>query len=827
MNPFDNKQSLLRWKSYHRAMTKRGIILSFQTNLEYSLAKDQYTSTAYDQYMALAYSLRDRIVERWIATQQSYHKKNVKRVYYLSLEFLMGRSLQSNVCNLGLEKQVQEAFDDLGLDYQVICDQEKDAGLGNGGLGRLAACFMDSLATLAIPAQGYGIRYDYGIFQQQIHNGFQVERPDEWLKHGYPWEFCRPEYGVQIKFYGRSESYLDASGKTLSRWVDTEDILAVPYDIPIVGYKNNVVNTLRLWSARSTEEFDLRYFNEGDYEQAVYQKILSENISKVLYPNDDRSQGRELRLKQEYFFTAAALSDILRRFKSGNTDLRKLSEKVAIQLNDTHPALAIVELMRILIDDHCMNWQEAWDITRQVFSYTNHTLLPEALECWSVELFQKVLPRHLEIIYEINQWFLDEVSEIFPGDGERMQRLSLIQEGPSQKVRMAHLCIIGSKKTNGVSKLHSELLKTRLFSDFFQLNREKFCNKTNGIAHRRWLLTANEPLSNLITSAIGEQWIYDPQKLQKLKRFKQDASFLQKWQNAKAQSKKNFVDYMAHAHSIILDPHSMFDVQIKRIHEYKRQLLFGLYIISEYLKIKNTDYIPTVSRTFMVGGKAAPGYALAKLIIKFLNNVAGIINDDPKVRQHLKLVFLDNYNVTLAEKVIPASNLSEQISTAGMEASGTGNMKFMFNGALTIGTMDGANIEICENVGKENMFIFGLKAQEVERLRSDGYNPASYLEKSYWLKEIYTLMIKNYFCMDQFGLFDPIIHAIFDNDQFMICADFDDYCRIQEDASRLYQYPEEWTKKSIANVASAGFFTSDRTIREYAKDIWDIKPLHS
>ncbi len=826
MSLMNNKnKNKFQWQSYHRAMTKRGFMLSFQTNLEYALAKDQFTSTKYDKFMALAYSLRDRIVERWIQTQQRYHKENVKRVYYLSLEFLIGRTLKNHVYNLGVEKQIREALHEMGMDLDELCDQEMEAGLGNGGLGRLAACFLESLATLSLPAQGYGIRYDYGIFHQQIVNGYQIEMPDEWLKKGYPWEFCRPEYTKEIKFYGRSECYSDANGRPQYRWVDTQDVLAVPYDMPIVGYKNNVVNTLRLWSARSSEEFDLSYFNEGDYEQAVYKKILTENISKVLYPNDALSQGRELRLKQEYFFTAASIADILRRYKIENSDLTKLSDKAVIQLNDTHPALAIPELMRVFIDEECMEWDQAWNITRKVFDYTNHTLLPEALECWSIDLLKKVLPRHLEIIYEINHRFLEEVDEHFPGDGYKRERMSLIQEGMPKKVRMANLSIIASSRVNGVSQLHTDLLKQRLFPEFNEFYPDKFVSKTNGITHRRWLLVCNQPLSNLITDSIGEQWVYDLMKLKKLESYKDDTAFQERWQDAKLQNKRALSKFVDKTLNISIDPQTMFDVQVKRIHEYKRQLMFALYIFSQYLEIKNNPNATFVPRTFIIGGKAAPGYYMAKLIIKFINSIADMVNSDPVVHPKMKLVFLENYRVTMAEKIMPASNLSEQISTAGMEASGTGNMKFMLNGALTIGTLDGANIEISESVGRDNIFIFGMKANEVQDLQDSGYNPMEYVEHSPVLKEIYNLLIKNYLCPNQIGMFDPILKTLFQSDQYMICADFDSYCQTQARVSELYTQKADWTRKSILNVASSGPFSSDRTIKEYADEIWDLKPL--
>ncbi len=810
------------WTNEHKAMTKRGIQLSFQLNRAYALAKDQYASTSHDNYLALAFSLRDRIVERWIETQQSYHKNNVKRVYYLSMEFLIGRLLGNYMYNLGLEKHTKTALEEMGLDIDEARDQEVDAGLGNGGLGRLAACFLDSMATLAIPAHGYGIRYDYGIFNQKIKNGYQVEHPDEWLRLGCPWEFARPEYTVTVKFYGHVETRQNNGHGPQMEWVDTENILAVPYDTPILGYKNDVVNTLRLWSARSSEEFDFDYFNSGDYEQAVYQKIFSENISKVLYPNDAQSCGRELRLKQEYFFTAASIADIIRRFKQENSDLTHLPEKVCMQLNDTHPALAIVELMRILIDDYQMQWAEAWDTTRQCFAYTNHTLMPEALECWSVKLLEKVLPRHLQIIYEINARFLQEIRKKFFGDEDRVTRMSIVDEGGGKRIRMAYLSIVGSRSVNGVSGLHSELLKKRLFKDFYDLAPEKFNNKTNGITQRRWLLKSNVRLSDLITKSIGDKWVTRLDELNKLLKFKEKSSFIKKWQDVKSSNKKDLAEYIFCTMNIAVDPQSMFDVQIKRIHEYKRQLMFTLYIISQYLQIKNDPKKFIQPRTFIIGGKAAPGYMMAKLIIKFINNVANVINNDQGISDKIKLIFLENYRVSLAEKIFPASDLSEQISTAGTEASGTGNMKFMLNGALTVGTLDGANVEMSEHLTKDDIFIFGLQDHEVEQLKLSGYHPMPYVQQSPVLREIQSLLNKDFFSPHEQGIFAPLIQSLFEIDPFLVCADFDAYCRKQNEVSKKYTDQDWWTKASISNVANSGYFSSDRTIQEYAEDIWKV-----
>jgi starch phosphorylase len=626
-----------------------------------------------------------------------------------------------------------------------------------------------------------------------------------------------------VRFGGRTFISYDGDGKMRVGWVDTDDVLAMPFDIPIIGYGNNIVNTLRLWSAKASEDFDFSYFNDGDYERAVYDKVLTENISKALYPNDNVSQGRELRLKQEYFFTAASLSDIIRRFKMENTDLRHLPDKAAIQLNDTHPSIAIPELMRKLVDEESMGWDEAWDVTVNTFAYTNHTIMPEALECWPVGLFEKLLPRHLQIIYEINLRFLKEVSAKFPGDNDRLRRMSLIEEGDQKKVRMGHLAVVGSHSVNGVSELHTKLLKTTLFSDFHDLWPDRFNNKTNGITQRRWLQKANTRLSGLITEAIGDKWVKDLYELKKLLPFKEDASFRDKWQRVKAENKKSLASYIKNTTGIEINPDSMFDVQIKRLHEYKRQLLFSFYILSQYLKLKKNPSLKAQPRTFIFSGKAAPGYFTAKLIIKFITSMADAINNDRAVDGRLKVVFLENYRVSLAEKIFPASELSEQISTAGTEASGTGCMKFMVNGALTIGTLDGANVEIEEEVGKDNIFIFGLKTKEIMDMRARGYNPMAYIEASPELREIFALIKSNFLSPVDFGLFEPIVSNLMYNDYFFVCADFVSYCAAQEKISAEYANRAIWTKRSIINVAKSGKFSSDRAVGEYARDIWNIR----
>jgi starch phosphorylase len=809
-------------KKFYKDMTKNGLRLSFIANREYNLAKDKYTATMHDDFVATSIAVRDRIVERWTHTQQRFHKENQKRVYYFSMEFLIGRLLGTNIINLGLEKEAKEALKELGFDIKEIEENGIDAGLGNGGLGRLAACFLDSMATLGIPAHGYGIRFEYGIFNQKIINGYQVEFPDEWLMRGNPWEFQRLEYTVKVRFYGHTYMSQDEHGRLQVQWVDTDDVLATPYDMPVPGYKNDIVNTLRLWSARSSEEFDLSYFNDGDYERAVLNKMTTENISKVLYPNDNISQGRELRLKQEYFFTAASLSDIIRRFKAENTDIRKLPDKAAIQLNDTHPSIAIAELMRILVDEEKVDWDTAWEVTVNTFGYTNHTIMPEALESWPVSLFEKLLPRHLQIIYEINLRFLKEVAKEFPGDNDRLRRMSIVEEGDVKKLRMAHLAVIGCHSINGVSELHSKLLKTALFKDFYEIFPEKFNNKTNGITQRRWLKKANEALSGLITDAIGDGWVTDLYKLEKLLPLKDDKEFRNRWRDVKTANKKDLAGYIYKTTGIEVDPSSMFDVQVKRIHEYKRQLLFGFYILSQYLKIKKDPGADVEPRTFILGGKAAPGYAMAKLTIKFINSIADVVNKDKAIDGRIKVVFLENYCVSLAEKIFPASDLSEQISTAGTEASGTGCMKFMVNGALTIGTLDGANIEIADAVGKDNIFIFGLRSDEIQKLRSQGYDPNFYIDRCQQLREIVNIIRSDFLSPVEFGLFEPIIRNLTTNDHFFVCADFAEYLDTQEAVSEAYRNNTDWIKRSIINVAKSGKFSSDRTIADYAKNIWNV-----
>ncbi|MFH1310357.1 MAG: glycogen/starch/alpha-glucan phosphorylase [Candidatus Omnitrophota bacterium] len=794
----------------------------FFYNRKYCLAKDIYSATAYDSYTALAMTVRKRLIEKWILTQQRYHDENCKRVYYFSLEFLPGCFLEQNIINLDIADECKKAMEDLGLNLQDIYQEEADPGLGNGGLGRLAACFQDSMATLGIPATGYGIRYDYGIFKQKIKNGYQIELPDEWLKLGNPWEFERPEYTIKVKFYGKTIQNIDRNGKFNVDWVDTRNMLAIAFDVPIPGYKNEIVNNLRLWSARSTDEFDFEYFNDGDYIRACESKINSENVSRVLYPRDDLYIGLELRLKQEYFFTSASIQDIMRRFKMHNSNFKVFPDKVAIQLNDTHPVIAIIELMRILIDEENLGWDFAWEITTKTFAYTNHTIMPEALETWSVLLFGRLLPRHLEIVYEINMRFLREIASHYPHDPARLRRMSIIEEGIDRKIRMSYLAIVGSHSVNGVSELHAELLKTTIFRDFFEFFPDKFNTKTNGITQRRWLRKSNGLLSEFITQTIGDEWVRDLSRVKKLETFVSDSAFRLKWESIKKQNKITLSEFIKSRTGIKVDPESMFDVQVKRIHEYKRQVLFAMYLIAEYLKIKNNMVTNIVPRTAIFAGKAAPGYAMAKLTIKLINNIAKVINNDPDVKEKLKIVFLEDYCVSIAEKIFPASNLSEQISTAGKEASGTGNMKFMLNGAVTIGTWDGANIEIAKAVGEENIFIFGLKSEEIARLKSERYVPREYLNKNPLLKEVVNLLQEDFFSQFEPGIFKAICESLIGHDPYMVFADFGNYIDAQEKVSQAYKNSAGWTKKSIMNTANSGKFSSDRTVAEYANEIWGI-----
>ncbi|MCA1828827.1 MAG: glycogen/starch/alpha-glucan phosphorylase [Myxococcales bacterium] len=800
------------------------LLHSYTNHLLYSLAKDQYSATQRDRFMSLAMTVRDRLIERWISTQQRYYKKDAKRVYYLSAEFLMGRALGNNLINLGLYDVARDSMRMLNLELSDLLEQEIDAGLGNGGLGRLAACFLDSLATLDIPGYGYGIRYEFGMFDQEIKEGWQVEKPDEWLRFGNPWEMPRPEYGVPVRFGGQVEERSE-NGHFKVHWTNGEQVVGMPYDTPIAGYGCNTVNTLRLWRARASTDFDLRYFNQGDYEKAVLDKNRSETISKVLYPSDLKMFGKELRLKQQYFFVACSLHDIVRRHLVAYPSLENFADKVAIQLNDTHPAVAIPELMRIFVDEHAMPWDRAWEVTVATFGYTNHTLLSEALETWPVELFQRLLPRHLTIIYEINRRFLRQVMNRFPYDEPRIGRMSLIDEAGGKRIRMAYLAVVGSHSVNGVAALHTELLKADLLRDFNEMWPERFNNKTNGVTPRRWLLAANPLLADAITARIGEGWITHLDELQKLAPHADDPVFRDEVRGIKQRNKEQLARYIEVENAIPIDRNSLFDVQVKRLHEYKRQLLNVLHVIALYLRVKKDPGTPVVPRTFIFGGKAAPAYTTAKLIIKLINAAADVVNADPQVNEKLKVVFLANYRVSLAERIFPASDLSEQISTAGKEASGTGNMKFALNGALTIGTLDGANIEIREEVAPENFFLFGLTAQQVADLQRHGYRPRDFYEQNAELKGVLDLIWSGFFEPEHPETFRPLVQSLLDQDPYMLLADFQSYVECQARVSEAFLDQDRWTRMAILNIAKMGKFSSDRTIREYAGEIWHAAPV--
>ncbi len=795
----------------------------FERHLRYTLAKTEDNATERDQYTAFALCVRDRIVERWIETQGKYRSDNVKRVYYLSLEFLIGRLLGNNVINLKMDPICREALEEDGLDWNSLRDFEVDAGLGNGGLGRLAACFMDSLSTLELPGMGYGIRYDYGIFRQKIIDGQQVEEPDHWLKDGYPWEIARPEHTQTVHFGGRVECTSNAN-RSEWNWVETERVLGVPYDLPVVGFKNSV-NTLRLWSAKADDEFQLDEFNKGSYVDAVQDKVLAENLTKVLYPNDNVLAGKELRLRQQYFFVSCSLQDILRRFRLTNKDWNDLPEKAFIHLNETHPALIIPELMRLLVDHEDIPWDTAWEITRKCTGYTNHTILPEALETWSVSLMERLLPRHMQIIYEINARFLRQVASLYPDDMDRLARMSIIDERGGRSVRMANLAIIGSCAVNGVAALHTEILKNTLFKDFYEMYPSHFSNKTNGITQRRWLLKANPKLAALCTEAIGPKWITDLDALRGLEKYATDRSFLSQFRKIKQANKDALSSYIFNQLGIRVSPESIFDVQVKRLHEYKRQLLLVLYIIILYNRLITNPNLDLYPRTFIFSAKAAPGYWMAKLIIRLIHGVAEVVNTSPRVKERLNVVFMPDYRVSLAERIIPAANISEQISLAGTEASGTGNMKLMLNGALTLGTMDGANVEIFEEVGEDNIFIFGLRTNEVAKLRPT-YNSRELYENDPEIKRAINMIRRNVFSLMNPGIFEPIIRNLLDfNDHYMLLADLRSYMETQEKIDKLYRQPYKWDAKALMNVARSGKFSSDRTILEYAKDIWHIDPV--
>jgi starch phosphorylase len=805
-------------------MDADSLIRSFYFHLGCTLAKDQYTATNQDRYQALALAVRDRLVGRWIQTQQQYHKQNVKRICYLSLEFLIGRAMGNNVINLLLEDTCRDAMRQIGLDWDVLRDVESDAALGNGGLGRLAACFLDSMATLKLPAIGYGIRYDYGIFKQHIENGYQVEEPDNWLRWGNPWEVVHPELSYIVNFEGRAEPRR-VGNITHWDWVGSRPMIGIAYDTPIVGYGSFNVNNLRLWSAKATDEFHFGDFSRGSYVEAVEDKVMAENLTKVLYPSDAVYAGRELRLRQQYFFVSCSVQDIVRRFKVGNDDWLKFPDKVFIQMNDTHPALVVAELMRIFLDKEDVEWDRAWEITVNSTGYTNHTLLPEALERWPVSMFERLLPRHLQIIYEINSRFLRKVATRYPGDFDRLKRMSLVQEEPEKAVRMANLAVVGSRSTNGVAALHSRLLKEGLMKDFAEFFPERFNNKTNGVTPRRWLLKANPRLSVLIREKIGDGWINDLGQLRGLEKFVGDAAFRKRIRQIKHANKQSLAEYIKREIGLTVDPSSMFQCQVKRIHEYKRQLLLCLYIIVLYDRLKADPGLDIVPVTFVFGGKAAPGYYMAKLIIKLIHQIAGVVNYDPEIKDKIKVVFLPDYRVSLAEKIIPAADLSVQISTAGMEASGTGNMKFQMNGALTIGTLDGANVEIKEEVGDENIFIFGLTTEQVEQSRPH-YNPRHFYDNDEEIRRAVDLIRNDFFSLNEPGIFRPIVANLLEHgDYYMNLADLRSFIDMQGQVETAYRDEEKWSEMAVFNIARSGQFSSDRTISEYASEIWGVKPV--
>ncbi|MDF1582604.1 MAG: glycogen/starch/alpha-glucan phosphorylase [Methyloprofundus sp.] len=806
-------------------LEKKDFIADFKRYYSHRLGRDQHCRSPHYAYEALSLAISDRLVERWRNTYNTYRESDCKKAYYLSMEFLMGRTLSNAMLNLGITDAVAEAMYDLGLEIEELIESEPDAGLGNGGLGRLAACFIDSCATLQLPVTGYGLRYEYGMFSQVIVNGEQVERPDHWLKNGNVWEIERPEYTHRIKFGGRVEESINEKGVKRRSWIDTTDILAVPYDTPIPGYQNGTVNTLRLWKATATEEFNLEEFNAGDYAESVAAKNTAENISMVLYPNDANENGKSLRLQQQYLLASASLQDIVANWvgRHGN-NFANFAEKNCFQLNDTHPSVAVAELMRILIDTHGLKWSDAWEITRHTMAYTNHTLLPEALEKWSVSLFERLLPRIMEIIYEINAHFLAEVSSHWPGDNERLARMSLIEEGQGQQVRMAFLAIVGSFSVNGVAELHSKLLQEGLFKDFYDLWPEKFNNKTNGVTPRRWLAACNPELAKFITETIGDKWITDLSELKKLEKFVNDKKFCKKWYELQQNAKQRLIDYKKTEFDIDLNVNALFDVQVKRFHEYKRQLLNVLHVVHLYDRIKRGDTANWTDRCVLIGGKAAPGYYMAKRIIKLINNIADVINNDPEVGEKLKLVFMPNYRVSAMEKICPGADLSEQISTAGKEASGTGNMKFMMNGALTIGTLDGANIEIREEVGDDNFFLFGLTEVEVEDLRHH-YNPISIINQDEDLQRVMNLLECGHFNQFEPGIFDDVINSIKSpDDLWMTIADFRSFVDAQKRVEAAYQDKDLWTRMSIINTANSGKFSTDRTIKNYSDEIWNLEP---
>jgi starch phosphorylase len=812
-------------ESIRTGLSVESIKRAFTDNLFYVQGRFWDVATPNDYYQALAYTVRDRLLHHWIRTAQCYKDQRSRTVCYLSAEYLLGPQLAKNLINLGIYDNVRQAVAELGLNLNELLEQEEEPGLGNGGLGRLAACFMDSLATLRIPTIGYGIRYEFGIFDQAIRDGWQVELTDKWLSYGNPWEIARPKIVFDVKLGGHTEHDTDERGRYRVRWHPDRVVRGMAYDTPILGYGVPNANLLRLWHAEAPESFDFQAFNVGDYYGAVEQKVLSENLTKVLYPNDEPVAGKQLRLEQQIFFVSCSLQDMIRILLQTDDSLDKLHEKYTVQLNDTHPSIAVAELMRLLVDEYHMDWEKAWTITQSTFSYTNHTLLPEALETWPLQLFASLLPRHLEIIYEINRRFLDDVRHRYPDDDQRPGRMSLIDEREERYVRMANLACVGSHAINGVAKLHTELLKGHVLRDFYEFWPEKFRNKTNGVTPRRFMVLSNPRLSRLITGKIGKSWITHLEQLRGLEAFADDTDFQREWQQIKHDNKGDLACFVQDRTGVVVNPNSLFDIQVKRIHEYKRQHLNVLHIVTLYTRIKHNPSLDIIPRTFIFGGKAAPGYTMAKLMIKLIHSVGEVINRDPDIDDRLKVVFVPDFNVKTAQRIYPAADLSEQISTAGKEASGTGNMKFSLNGALTIGTLDGANIEIREEVGAENFFLFGLTADAVVDLKSKGYNPQELYRSNPQLRQVIDLIGSGFFSQDDRNLFKPLIDGLLYHDEYMLLADYQSYLDCQERVSQAYRDPEHWTRMSILNVARMGKFSSDRSIREYCEDIWKVRAV--
>ena len=812
----------------HAGMNKNSISASLTKHLVYSSSKNLPNATTRDWFQTTAHVVRDRLVERWMESMQRYYAHDAKRIYYLSLEFLVGRTLTNAMLNLEIDEPLKAALLELGEEFEKVAEIESDAALGNGGLGRLAACFLDSMATLNLPCYGYGIRYEYGMFRQSIENGAQVEHPDNWLRYGNPWEFPRPELLYPVKFYGHVVEYKHENGTFHHHWVGTDDVMAMAYDTPVPGYGGKTVNNMRLWAAKSSRDFDLRYFNQGNYIQAVADKNDSESLSKVLYPDDSTEVGRELRLKQQYFFVSASLQDMLYRYKKNADGWDALPDKIAVQLNDTHPSIAIAEMMRLLVDMHKLAWDEAWGLSCRIFSYTNHTLMPEALETWPVSVFESLLPRHLQIIYEINHRFMQQVMHQFPGDGELLRRLSIIDESNVRRVRMSHLAIVGSHTVNGVAALHTELMKRTIFADFERITPGKIVNMTNGITPRRWLNQANPGLAALISSRIGRGWVTDLDQLQQLRELAVDSEFQDQFRAVKQANKACLGEMIRTQLGIDVSVDSLFDIQIKRIHEYKRQLLNVLHVITLYNRILAGTHPESVPRTVIIAGKAAPGYFMAKNIIRLINDVADIVNNDQRIGSRLKLVFIPNYDVSSAQRIVPAADLSEQISTAGTEASGTGNMKLALNGALTIGTLDGANVEMREEVGSDNFFLFGLTTEGVEEQRRLGYDPMSFYHGNSELKLTLDMISNGYFSSDEPARYQGVVDSLLRHgDKYLLLADYASYVACQDKVGELYRDSREWTRRAILNMAGMGRFSSDRTIREYAQRIWHVAPVVS